>query len=218
MTKFNQFDSVLNNHLNPFGVFYSQSRFVWNKTELTGQAIKEGYAVIIHENGRIVNIINGRRVNRSDTPEFLSFSKANWPDKVCWVGIGVWRSVDEYRLHPSSTEGSVTFFHRQYYKGKPTKNFVIHRDDGPAQVSAFEVAWFMNGSHSRADMPAVFVKDEISWVSAGKWHNDADPAIIRRNGDMVWYNNHEAYKRQRDGVIENFSGYVNGVAKWTAGG
>jgi len=126
---------------------------------------------------------------------------------------------DKYCVH--GYDDSIKFFQRQYFKGKPGRDFKLHRDVGPAMYSEFEVSWHKNGEYHRDnDLPALVGIAEVCWVNNGRWHRNNGPAMINSYRGIYGYNNHEAAWRiirlNGETVKQNFAGWENGIGKWVA--
>lgn len=115
----------------------------------------------------------------------------------------------------------IHFYRRQYFKGKPGKEFKLHRDgDKPASYSPTEIGYFKGGEYHRDDnKPAMLSATEITWNVNGRWHRtDGGPTIINKfygfkkhvNHDLVWRDTYIKGHR----LIQRFAGWENGIGKW----
>jgi len=78
-----------------------------------------------------------------------------------------------------------------YYKDEAMK--VLHREDGPAVVSADGTKeWYLNGKRHRAgSLPAIEEANDgdKAWYFNGQLHCEDGPAIEYAHGDDFWYLN-----------------------------
>lgn len=91
----------------------------------------------------------------------------------------------------------------------------LHRDDGPAYVSADTQIWFKRGKIHREDGPAFICARSQRWIIEGEYHRDGDePAIIWADGDRYWYK-HGLLHRDNDLPARESNGtyqwYFNGA-------
>ena len=64
----------------------------------------------------------------------------------------------------------------------------IHRDDGPAVITADVQKWYKHNVSHRLDGPAIIhVSGSEEWFYEGKRHREGAPAVINANGDYGWY-------------------------------
>jgi hypothetical protein len=136
----------------------------FNMDEIIQDALKEGYYIVLFLGDRIDNIrLDGEYVKyhsiNNEANQLRTRDTANWPDKVCCV----WPK--ESRVH---------FLSRKYYKGNPSQEWGLHReDDKPAVYTPYEVCWLRNGAYHRdGNKPAAVSLDAIDWCVNGKWHRD----------------------------------------------
>ena len=78
---------------------------------------------------------------------------------------------------------------RRYYNNAGQ----IHRDNGPAVLTAFETKiWMQNGLKHRTDGPAVVWSEGTKqWYQNGYRHRTDGPAIEHADGRKEWYINGE---------------------------
>ncbi len=113
---------------------------------------------------------------------------------------------------------SISFKHRQFFKGKASNNFIFHREgDKPAFFSSREVSFMKNGEHHRENnKPSHFHPIEIAWNVNGKWHrDDGGHTIINRHRGIYFHKNHDCWKRIINDGEEMPVGYKNGYMEWT---
>ena len=101
----------------------------------------------------------------------------------------------------------------QYYD----KDGRLHRENGPAMVSANNSWWYRHGElHRDGDLPAVTNNGDLYWYLNGKKHRDGDkPAIIMFTGSRFWYQHGVQHRDdEKPAVIFNDGGkevWIHGV-------
>lgn len=113
-------------------------------------------------------------------------------------------------------EDKILFLRRQYFKGKPGKDFKLERDNKPAYYSPTEIGYYKSGElHREGDLPAYLSLWELTWNINGKWHRDGDnPSIINIHRGPSYHKNHELYKRKDVNGVRVFIGFENGIGQW----
>ena len=98
---------------------------------------------------------------------------------------------------------------RFYYSDKSMT--VLHREDGPAIVSAngFK-AWYIDGKRHREDGPAIeYTNGNKEWFIDGNCHREDGPAIEYSDGCKEWYIDGKRHREDGPAIEE-----VGGFKEW----
>lgn len=162
---------LISDHIDRFipssSVGTNSSGFVWSMPAELESAESDGYEVF-HCRDYTSRLVKG--------------------DKVC-----VYYEPDDYScgIYPW-----VEYRHRGYYKGKPTTEFQLHRDDDrPAYIGQRAVSWYKNGEYSRDNGPSHVSMDEVIYCKDGRWHRTDGPAKISKFFGLSWFENHKRVKK-----------------------
>lgn len=164
--------------------------FFFVTNDIIKEATEEGYHIILFMNNRVDNIRpDGTYVKfhslHNEENDLKMHSKHNWPDKVCCV----WPDIPKFE-----------FYHRGYYKGQASREWNLHRDNGPAEYSFDEICWLKDGKYHRDNnLPAALSEDCIDWCVNGKWHRSdggyTKVNVIRQ--EISYHVNHKEVKIER---------------------
>lgn len=92
---------------------------------------------------------------------------------------------------------------------------LLHRDDGPAVVTATGTEiYYQWGQRHRTDGPALrFADGAETWCQRGQWHREGGPAVMNADGSQMWYRHGEAHRD--DGPAKT---YPDGTQLWYRNG
>lgn len=74
---------------------------------------------------------------------------------------------------------------------------ILHREDGPAFVSAHVSMWYREGKCHRIDGPAKLTSDGTErWYIHGLLHREDGPAVIGPGAYKAWFKNGLCYREE----------------------
>jgi hypothetical protein len=110
----------------------------------------------------------------------------------------------------------ICFLRRQFFKGKPGRDFKLDRAGKPAFYSPEEIGYYKSGElHREGNLPAYLSLWELTWNANGKWHRDDDgPTIINAYRGYSYHKNHDLIRRWDLLGPRKFIEFKDGIGQW----
>lgn len=111
------------------------------------------------------------------------------------------------------TNGCVTYIKTRDMEAWYNNEGQLHRNDGPALITAVSSAWYVNGVPvSGGEMPSVVLTDGTKiWLKNGRIHRRDEPAVIGKNYKM-WFVNGKRHRLEGPAYID-----LDGSELWYVG-